>query len=76
MEPDIPIRAAIEEHWRASESGDNKAEHAMYAADAILDYPSQVNDSGAAQRSRRNAAGTLPLGTSPSSGSPAAGICG
>ena len=39
MNPDIPIRAAIEEHWRASESGDNEAEHAMYAADAILDYP-------------------------------------
>jgi hypothetical protein len=39
MNPDIQIRAAIEEHWRASESGDNKAEHAMYAADAILDYP-------------------------------------
>ncbi|HEX4018669.1 MAG TPA: nuclear transport factor 2 family protein [Frankiaceae bacterium] len=32
-------RAAIEEHWRASESGDNEAEHAMYADDAILDYP-------------------------------------
>jgi hypothetical protein len=32
-------RAAIEEHWRASESGDNDVEHAMYAADAILDYP-------------------------------------
>ncbi len=32
-------RAVIEEHWRASESGDNEAEHAMYAVDAILDYP-------------------------------------
>jgi hypothetical protein len=33
------IRAAIEEHWRASESGDNSTEHAVYAEDAILDYP-------------------------------------
>jgi len=33
------IRAAIEEHWRASESGDNETEHAVYATDAILDYP-------------------------------------
>jgi SnoaL-like domain len=33
------IRAALEEHWRASESGDTEAEHAMYAEDAILDYP-------------------------------------
>jgi hypothetical protein len=33
------IRAAIEEHWRASEVGDTEAEHVIYAADAILDYP-------------------------------------
>lgn len=32
-------RAAIEEHWRASESGDTEAEHAIYAEDGILDYP-------------------------------------
>jgi hypothetical protein len=39
MEPDARIRAAIEEHWRASEAGETEAEHAIYAADAILDYP-------------------------------------
>jgi hypothetical protein len=33
------IRSAIEEHWRASESGDSVTEHAVYADDAILDYP-------------------------------------
>jgi hypothetical protein len=33
------IRAAIEEHWRASESGDIDVEHAVYSDDAILDYP-------------------------------------
>jgi hypothetical protein len=33
------IRAALDQHWRASESGDTEAEHAMYADDAILDYP-------------------------------------
>ena len=32
-------RAAIEEHWRASEGGNTEAEHAIYAPDAILDYP-------------------------------------
>lgn len=32
-------RAALEEHWRASESGETEVEHAIYAADAILDYP-------------------------------------
>jgi hypothetical protein len=33
------IQAAIEEHWRASEQGDSEAEHAIYAPNAILDYP-------------------------------------
>jgi hypothetical protein len=39
MDPDRRTRAAIEEHWRASESGDIETEHAIYATDAILDYP-------------------------------------
>jgi hypothetical protein len=39
MDPDSRTRAAIEEHWRASESGETKVEHAIYAQDAILDYP-------------------------------------
>lgn len=38
-EMDSRIRAAIEEHWRASEAEDTEAEHAMYSPDAILDYP-------------------------------------
>jgi hypothetical protein len=33
------IRATLEEHWQASENGDTEAEHAMYSADSILDYP-------------------------------------
>src|ERR1700722_16431748 len=32
-------KAAIEEHWQASERGDNELEHAIYSAAAILDYP-------------------------------------
>ena len=39
MTPDAGIHAAIEEHWAASERGDVEREHAIYAADAILDYP-------------------------------------
>src|ERR1700733_15132880 len=39
MDPDARVRAAIQEHWRASESGEIDAEHAVYAEDAILDYP-------------------------------------
>jgi hypothetical protein len=36
---DPRTRARIEQHWQASESGDADTEHAIYAADAILDYP-------------------------------------
>jgi len=32
-------RAAVEAHWRASESGDSEAEHAIYSAASVLDYP-------------------------------------
>jgi hypothetical protein len=39
MDPDSQKRAAIEEHWQASERGDSEVEHAIYTADAILDYP-------------------------------------
>jgi hypothetical protein len=36
---DADIRARIQQHWDASESGDVDTEHAIYAEDAILDYP-------------------------------------
>ena len=39
MDPDARTRAAIEEHWQASERGDSETEHAIYAEDGILDYP-------------------------------------
>ena len=39
MDSDTRTRAAIEEHWQASESGDTETEHAIYATDGILDYP-------------------------------------
>ena len=39
MSPKSEKRVAIEEHWQASERGDSDVEHAIYSADAILDYP-------------------------------------
>jgi hypothetical protein len=39
MDGDAEARSMIAEHWRASEQGDSVAEHAIYATDAILDYP-------------------------------------
>ena len=39
IDRDADIRARLRQHWEASERGDIDAEHAIYAADAILDYP-------------------------------------
>ncbi|MFM0594379.1 MULTISPECIES: nuclear transport factor 2 family protein [Burkholderiaceae] len=33
------LREALNAHWRASAAGDLDAEHAIYADDAICDYP-------------------------------------
>jgi hypothetical protein len=52
VDADARTRAAIEEHWQASERGDAQAEHAVYAPDAILDYP----QSGERFRSRETIA--------------------
>ena len=39
MDGDAEIRARIMTHWVASEQGDTATEHAIYADNAILDYP-------------------------------------
>ncbi|HEY1640572.1 MAG TPA: nuclear transport factor 2 family protein [Streptosporangiaceae bacterium] len=39
MDRDTRTRARLEQHWHASDSGDTEAENAIYAAEAILDYP-------------------------------------
>jgi hypothetical protein len=39
MTRDARTRDRIAEHWKASELGDLTAEHAIYADDAVLDYP-------------------------------------
>src|ERR1700710_2122999 len=39
MDIDVRTRASLAEHWHASERGDPEAEHAIYAADGVLDYP-------------------------------------
>jgi hypothetical protein len=39
MDSDLGTRARLTEHWHASERADIDAEHAIYAADAVLDYP-------------------------------------
>ncbi|HEY2195974.1 MAG TPA: nuclear transport factor 2 family protein [Actinomycetospora sp.] len=38
MADDATTRERIAEHWTASEQGDIETEHAIYAADAMLDY--------------------------------------
>jgi hypothetical protein len=39
LDREADFRARLQQHWEASERGDIDAEHAIYAADAILDYP-------------------------------------
>jgi hypothetical protein len=39
MDGDAEARAKIMAHWQASEQGDSATEHAIYAENAILDYP-------------------------------------
>lgn len=36
---DQEIRAALNQHWAASDSGDFASEHDIYQEDAVLDYP-------------------------------------
>jgi ketosteroid isomerase-like protein len=44
------IRAALDEHWAASDANDFEAEHRIYHEDAVLDYP----QSGERTRGRSN----------------------
>ena len=36
---DREMRAALDRHWAASDAGDFAAEHDIYDADAVLEYP-------------------------------------
>ena len=36
---DEDVRAALRRHWSASDANDFGAEHQIYRADAVLDYP-------------------------------------
>jgi ketosteroid isomerase-like protein len=47
---DQEIRAALDQHWAASDANDFEAEHRIYHEDAILDYP----QSGERTRGRSN----------------------
>jgi hypothetical protein len=50
---DQEIRAALDQHWAASDANDFVTEHLIYREDAILDYP----QSGERTRGRRNIQG-------------------
>jgi hypothetical protein len=47
---DQEIRAALNQHWAASDANDFETEHLIYREDAVLDYP----QSGERTRGRRN----------------------
>jgi hypothetical protein len=46
---DQEIRAALDQHWAASDANDFETEHRIYHEDALLDYP----QSGERTRGRR-----------------------
>ncbi len=50
---DQGIRAALDQHWAASDANDFEMEHLIYHEDAVLDYP----QSGERTRGRRNIQG-------------------
>jgi hypothetical protein len=52
-ERDQAIRAALDQHWAASDANDFETEHLIYHEDAVLDYP----QSGERTRGRRNIQG-------------------
>src|SRR5580692_8500159 len=47
---DQEIRAALDQHWAASDANDFETEHLIYRDDAVLDYP----QSGERTRGRSN----------------------
>jgi hypothetical protein len=50
---DQEIRAALDQHWAASDANDFVTEHLIYREDAVLEYP----QSGELTRGRRNIQG-------------------
>src|SRR5271154_5938748 len=50
---DQAIRAALDQHWAASDSNDFETEHLIYHEDAVLEYP----QSGERTRGRRKIQG-------------------
>jgi hypothetical protein len=50
---DQAIRAALDQHWGASDANDFETEHLIYLDDAVLEYP----QSGELTRGRRNIQG-------------------
>ena len=50
---DQEIRAALDQHWAASDANDFVTEHLIYQEDAVLDYP----QSGERTRGRSNIQG-------------------
>jgi hypothetical protein len=50
---DQEIRAALDQHWAASDANDFEIEHRIYLEDAVLDYP----QSGERTRGRSNIQG-------------------
>ena len=76
MDGEAEIRARIQQHWEASEGGDIEAEHAIYAEDAILDYPQSGERFRGRSRIQAQRGGHRVQRDPPSAGSWAPATCG
>jgi hypothetical protein len=54
---DEEIRAALDQHWAASDANDFETEHRIYHEDAVLEYP----QSGERTRGRANIRASAPV---------------
>jgi ketosteroid isomerase-like protein len=54
---DQEIRAALDQHWAASDANDFETEHRIYHEDAVLDYPQSCERTRGRSNIQRQRAG-------------------
>ena len=52
---DQEIRAALDQHWAASDANDFETEHRIYLEDAVLEYPQSAERTRGRRNIRANA---------------------
>ena len=73
---DQEIRAALDQHWAASDANDFETEHRIYHEDAVLEYPQSASEPVVDGTYRANAPVSQARSSLPSNESSAAAIFG